>query len=85
MTPTWEESTTLSAIRFEFAEGTGIELVAGDDGTAVLRRANLPDRILPLSRRPIGEELAEELRRLDEDEVYAATARRLAKDARSTR
>ena len=36
-----------------------------------------PDRPVALKRRTIPELLAEELRRLDEDDIYAATARRL--------
>jgi glucose-6-phosphate dehydrogenase assembly protein OpcA len=36
-----------------------------------------PDRPVALKRRNVPELLAEELRRLDEDEVYAATTRRL--------
>jgi glucose-6-phosphate dehydrogenase assembly protein OpcA len=43
-----------------------------DNGTAVVRRTGLPDRTLPLVDRPLGEELAEELRRLDPDQMYAA-------------
>ncbi|MCW2849627.1 MAG: oxppcycle protein [Marmoricola sp.] len=38
-----------------------------------------PDRPVALKRRTVPELLAEELRRLDEDDVYAATARRLVK------
>jgi glucose-6-phosphate dehydrogenase assembly protein OpcA len=38
-----------------------------------------PDRPIALKRRDLPELLAEELRRLDEDDVYAATARRLAR------
>ena len=38
-----------------------------------------PDRPVALKRRSIPELLAEELRRLDEDDTYAATARRLVK------
>ena len=38
---------------------------------AVFRRTGQDDRILPLVRRPLGDELAEELRRLDADQVYA--------------
>ena len=38
-----------------------------------------PDRPVALKRRDIPELLAEELRRLDEDDIYAATARRLVK------
>jgi glucose-6-phosphate dehydrogenase assembly protein OpcA len=40
------------------------------DGTATLRRTGQADRLMPLVRRPLGEELAEELRRLDVDQVY---------------
>ena len=38
-----------------------------------------PDRPVALKRRTVPELLAEELRRLDEDDTYAATARRLVK------
>jgi glucose-6-phosphate dehydrogenase assembly protein OpcA len=38
-----------------------------------------PDRPVALKRRTVPELLAEELRRLDEDDTYAATARRLLK------
>lgn len=38
-----------------------------------------PDRAVALKRRTVPELLAEELRRLDEDDTYAATARRLVK------
>lgn len=41
------------------------------DRVAVLRRTGLPDRMLPLVRRQLGDLLAEELRRLDADEPYA--------------
>lgn len=42
------------------------------EGTAVLSRSGSADRILPLVTRRLGEELAEELRRLDADQPYAA-------------
>ncbi len=42
-----------------------------------------PDRPVALKRRSVPELLAEELRRLDEDDTYAATARRLVKLASS--
>jgi glucose-6-phosphate dehydrogenase assembly protein OpcA len=41
-----------------------------DDDTAMFRRSGQPDHVLPLTRRPLGEELAEELRRLDADQIY---------------
>ena len=60
---------------------TNAELTIGDeyrvavsrpDGRlATLSRANEPDRQLPLTRRELGDLLAEELRRMDPDYVYA--------------
>jgi hypothetical protein len=38
-----------------------------------------PDRPIALRRRDVHELLAEELRRLDEDDVYAAVARTVTK------
>jgi hypothetical protein len=38
---------------------------------ATFNRSGQADRNLPLVRRPTGEELAEELRRLDSDQIYA--------------
>jgi glucose-6-phosphate dehydrogenase assembly protein OpcA len=58
---------------------TGVRLDVGDttvtvertDGrTAVLKRTGQPDRTLPLPRRELSDLLAEELRRLDADEIY---------------
>jgi glucose-6-phosphate dehydrogenase assembly protein OpcA len=42
-----------------------------EDGTATFSRTGQVDRTLPLVRRPLGDELAEELRRLDADQIYA--------------
>ena len=39
---------------------------------ALLNRTGLPERVLPLVRRQLGDQLAEELRRLDADQPYAA-------------
>jgi glucose-6-phosphate dehydrogenase assembly protein OpcA len=58
-------------------DGTVIGLIRDQD-TAVYQRTGHPDRILPLIRRPLGEELAEELRRLDADQVYAEALGKLA-------
>lgn len=53
--------------------GNGDEIsVSRNDSVAVLRRTGLPDRTLPLVHRPLGDQLAEELRRLDADQTYAA-------------
>ena len=40
--------------------------------TATLSRTAKPDALLPLARRETGECLAEDLRRLDADEIYQA-------------
>jgi glucose-6-phosphate dehydrogenase assembly protein OpcA len=42
-----------------------------ENGTATFRRTGQRARQLPLVRRPLGDELAEELRRLDADQIYA--------------
>ena len=58
---------------------SAVEIVAGpitvglrlEESSAVLSRTGQPDRVLPLPERPLGDLLAEELRRLDPDEPYA--------------
>lgn len=49
---------------------TELSLTRGDGQTAVLSHTGQPDRTLPLPRRELGDLLAEELRRLDDDETY---------------
>jgi glucose-6-phosphate dehydrogenase assembly protein OpcA len=46
-------------------------MIERGDGVATLRRTGLPERIVPLSRRSLGDLIAEELRRLDADQTYA--------------
>ena len=50
-----------------------------DGRLATLSSPGEPDRPVALKRREISELLGEELRRLDPDDVYAATVKRLAK------
>jgi glucose-6-phosphate dehydrogenase assembly protein OpcA len=50
-----------------------------DGKLATFSSPGQPDRPIALKRRDLPELLAEELRRLDEDDVYAETARRLVK------
>ena len=53
-------------------------LISRRDGRlATFTSPGRPDRPVALKRRQLPELLAEELRRLDEDEVYARTARKL--------
>lgn len=50
-----------------------------DGRLATLSSPNQPDRPVALKRRDLDELLSEELRRLDPDDVYAATVRQMAK------
>jgi len=59
-------------------QGVTLRLASGDElaitrdnGMATLRGAGIADRSLPLPRRQLGDQLAEELRHLDADEPYA--------------
>ena len=56
-----------------------ISLNRPDGRLAVLSSPGEPDRPVALKRRELAELLAEELRRLDPDEIYAATVRRMIK------
>lgn len=61
----------IEGVTLRLADGEELAIIH-HDGVATLRRTGLPDRIMPVLRRPLGEQLAEELRRLDADQVYAA-------------
>lgn len=50
-----------------------------DGRLATLSSPNQPDRPVALKRRDLDELLSEELRRLDPDDVYAATVKRMAR------
>ena len=65
-------SGTLDGVDFGLSDGSELSLRANGDGTAVLRLSGVGDRLLPLVARKLGDELAEELRRLDADQPYAA-------------
>lgn len=60
----------LSGVDFQLSDGGVLSLTSRGDGTAVLHRSGVNDRVLPLVRRKLGDELAEELRRLDPDQPY---------------
>lgn len=61
----------LVSVRLQLATGDEIAITK-QNGAAVMHRPGQQDRTLPLLRRTLGEELAEELRRLDADQTYAA-------------
>jgi glucose-6-phosphate dehydrogenase assembly protein OpcA len=69
----------ITLVRLTTTEGD-IVLTRPDGRVATLSQPGQPDRRLVLSRRPIGELLAEELRRLDPDEIYQETVRRLVRE-----
>ncbi|MDX6359179.1 MAG: hypothetical protein QOH37_2233, partial [Nocardioidaceae bacterium] len=56
-----------------------IRISRPDGRLATFSSPGRPDRPVALKRRQLPELLAEELRRLDEDDVYAATARKLSR------
>jgi glucose-6-phosphate dehydrogenase assembly protein OpcA len=60
----------LRTVELECENGETIRLIR-ENGTAIFSHTGRPDRQLPLVRRPLGDELAEELRRLDADQIYA--------------
>ena len=59
-----------------------ISLVRYDGKLATLSSPGQPDRPVALKRRDLAELLTEELRRLDPDEVYAATVKKLVSMSR---
>lgn len=56
-----------------------VSLQRPDGRLATLSSPGQPDRPVALKRREIAELLTEELRRLDEDDIYAATVKHLAR------
>ncbi|WP_229400077.1 glucose-6-phosphate dehydrogenase assembly protein OpcA [Micromonospora okii] len=73
ITPHWEPSDDaprMREVRLTCANGDVLTLTR-EDSVATFQRTGQTDRQLPLVRRPLGDELAEELRRLDADQVYA--------------
>lgn len=60
-----------------------IRIARGDGKLATFSSPDRPDRPVALRRRELPDLLAEELRRLDEDVVYQATAKRMLKLAGS--
>jgi glucose-6-phosphate dehydrogenase assembly protein OpcA len=61
----------IAAVSMRLDDGGELAIEA-HNGVATLRRSGLPDRTLPLLRRQLGDQLAEELRRLDADQPFAA-------------
>ena len=73
ISPVIEPSTEFKRMRsveLKCANGDLLTLTR-ENGHALFSRAGQPDRVMALPRRPLGDELAEELRRLDADQIYA--------------
>lgn len=70
------EGPGITEVVLETAEGP-IRISRPDGKLATFTSPGQPDRPIALKRRTLPALLAEELRRLDEDDVYAATARHL--------
>jgi glucose-6-phosphate dehydrogenase assembly protein OpcA len=68
----------ITEVVLETREGP-IRITRTDGKLATFASPDRPDRPVALNRRELRELLAEELRRLDEDDVYAETARKLVK------
>jgi len=66
----------LEKVTIALTDGAELALTRQAGGMAVLSRSDSADRTLPLVTRRLGEELAEELRRLDADQPYAAALSR---------
>jgi glucose-6-phosphate dehydrogenase assembly protein OpcA len=68
----------ITEVSMETKEGP-IRISRADGRLATFTSPHRPDRPVALKRREVPALLAEELRRLDEDDIYAATAARLVK------
>ncbi|GAA2373369.1 glucose-6-phosphate dehydrogenase assembly protein OpcA [Nonomuraea africana] len=71
----------LTAVRLTLDDGE-IAVTRTDARLATLSRPGQPDRHVALARRHTSELLAEELRRLDSDEIYETALKRLARSHR---
>ena len=71
----------LGAVRLE-RRGGAVELVRPDGKVGKLSQPGQPDRLVALARREVRDCLAEELRRLDPDEIYEAALTGIAKISR---
>jgi glucose-6-phosphate dehydrogenase assembly protein OpcA len=69
------------SVRLERRSGP-IELVRPDGKVGTLRQPGQPDRLVALARREVRDCLAEELRRLDADEIYGAALEGVGRVAR---
>jgi glucose-6-phosphate dehydrogenase assembly protein OpcA len=67
----------MRSVQLQCANGDCVT-VTREEGTALFSRTGQEDRYMPLPRRTVGDELAEELRRLDADQIYGEALGALA-------
>jgi glucose-6-phosphate dehydrogenase assembly protein OpcA len=65
-----DRSPRMHSVQLECANGDRVA-VTREENTALFSRTGQEDRYMPLPKRPVGDELAEELRRLDADQIYS--------------
>jgi glucose-6-phosphate dehydrogenase assembly protein OpcA len=61
----------ITEVYLKLDDDSELSITRPDGHSAVLHRSGVQDRRLPLHRRDVGDQLAEELRRLDPDQPYA--------------
>jgi glucose-6-phosphate dehydrogenase assembly protein OpcA len=76
-----ERGPGLVSVRLDRRSGP-VELVRPDGKVGTLRQPGQPDRLVALARREVRDCLAEELRRLDPDEIYGAALAGISRVAR---
>ncbi|MEV4349738.1 glucose-6-phosphate dehydrogenase assembly protein OpcA [Actinoplanes sp. NPDC049596] len=65
-----DRSPRMHSVQLQCENGDTVT-VTREENTALFSRTGQEDRYMPLPKRPVGDELAEELRRLDADQIYA--------------
>jgi glucose-6-phosphate dehydrogenase assembly protein OpcA len=60
----------LEEVSVALTDGSDLVIRRRDERTAVISRQDQADRVMPLAPRDLGDLLAEDIRRLDADEVY---------------
>lgn len=79
-----QAGTGVVSVRLERKSGN-IDLVRPDGSIATLSQPGQPDRRLSLKRRGLAECLADELRRLDDDDIYSLTLTKGLKTLKAVR
>lgn len=65
------DNASITEVGFTLQDGSVIALTRGKDRLVTVEHTGHPERIMPLAPRGLGDLLAEELKRLDADEIYA--------------